>query len=69
MQPPKSLRPSAPKPKRRSSAHLPQVLRTPPLQLLKDTLGATEVPPDYCRKCGRDYQPDGTCRRCDRDAS
>ena len=32
--------------------------------LLKDMLGATEIPPDYCRKCGRDYQPDGTCPKC-----
>jgi hypothetical protein len=37
--------------------------------LLTDELGATEVPPDYCRTCGRDYQPGGICRHCDRAAS
>ena len=39
------------------------------LRLHTEHLGATEIPPDYCRRCGRDYQPDGTCRHCDRDAS
>jgi hypothetical protein len=28
------------------------------VRVLADRLGAE---PDYCRKCGRDYQPDGTC--------
>jgi cytidine deaminase len=42
---------------------------TAAIALLKDKLGATEIPPDYCRKCGRDYQPCGICRHCDRDAS
>jgi hypothetical protein len=37
--------------------------------LLKDMLGAIEIPPDYCTRCGLDYLPDGTCRRCDRDAT
>jgi hypothetical protein len=35
------------------------------LRLLTN-IGAIEIPPDYCRKCGRDYQPDGSCRHCDR---
>jgi hypothetical protein len=42
---------------------------TAAIAMLKDKLGATEIPPDYCRKCGRDYRPDGTCRRCDQAAS
>ena len=37
---------------------------TAAVALLEDKLGATEIPPDYCRKCGRDYQPDGTCPKC-----
>jgi hypothetical protein len=42
---------------------------TAAIALLKDKLGATEIPPDYCRKCGRDRQPDGTCRHCTADTT
>jgi hypothetical protein len=41
-----------------------QTTETAAVALLEDKLGATEIPPDCCRRCGRDYLPDGTCRHC-----
>jgi uncharacterized OB-fold protein len=32
---------------------------------LLTSIGAIELPPDYCRKCGREHQPGCTCPHCD----